>query len=507
MASEEYCLIGKMYFKCFYPLYPKRKTFFAGLTKKVVMQPEQTAIIHRDFFTPSALSALKVEDEDGKSFISAVESMIKLLGKDQRKQWIQSLIEILETTETYGTDRDDKTSGTAYYDKNALNRLRVFLDFDSAHLILPYCIYLIFFFAAKKVLPDEFFYGADYRRQLAEFTDKITMTYGATSKPGCREIISLACRNRNPNMYAQFSYAEMLFYGNNNGVRRDIEKAYDFYKRAAGELAFPGDDPYKFHLHPLALWSIACLYMDYHKKDTPLETCVIEEIEKLSELERFSYAIRYAQAAFVLTESAGVANTLGRLAEMSDEDLPGIKRQQEKSHLESPEYYFDYALSKGYVYAYNNLALHEEKLIFTDAAHANEHLHKYLSNLKRSAEQYEPWAANRLGEYYRTGVIAYHDGAEKLVYPKAPNTANPSLAKAYYKRAIDFFNNADSAWAYANLMIYFPEEFRCNSKLLRQYAVCVRELSNRGAKELLDTKFKEVYGISLDYFLSLDELR
>ena len=514
MDREDYGLMGKLYFQCFHSLYPTRGLFFEkfcfysrnGTAKPdtwfSLTQPEQTAIMRRDHFTDNALDILNIQKED--VFLKAMDLLITDLDSEARKRWVERMISILITTSTFVRQRDAHSgqvdqSSIENYDENVKKRLIAFLNFESAYIIISYCIYLFTYFAAKKGLPDEFFFGSNHRKQLAEFSDKITLTYGCTSKPGVREIISMANRETDPNMYAQFAYAEMLYYGNNNGVCQNIQSAYEYYMRAAGELFFSGDEPYKAHLHPLALWSLACMYMDYHQKGTPLEDCIIDDIEQMSELERFSFAMRYSKIAFALTGSAGVANTLGRLAQMGDRELPGIERQKEKYELESADTYFDYAIGKGYVYAFNNRALAELKQIFTDPANEVAHLHGYLANLEESAKQYEPWAANRLGEFYRTGTV--RDSKNDMLRDFGSDVNRPQLAKEYYKKAIAPFTNADSAWAYANLIIWYPEEFADDSHRLKQYAQRVQELNNQDALQFLKDHFELVYGTSLQAFL------
>ena len=221
----------------------------------------------------------------------------------------------------------------------------------------------------------------------------------------------MASRKKDPNMFAQFSYAEMLYYGSISSIQQDIPKAYEYYKLAAGQLINPEDDPADSHLHPLALWSLACIFMDYHRKK-PLENCMIEELDLLTERERLALAVRYAKTAYDLTGSAGAANTLGRLAQMNDSDIEGMEEIKEQYALEPAEKYFEYAAGKGYVYAFNNRALAELRLVFTDEAHAKEHLRNYKANLVKSAEQHEPWAANRLGEFYRTGTVCDNSSGE-----------------------------------------------------------------------------------------------
>ena len=75
-----------------------------------------------------------------------------------------------------------------------------------------------------------------------------------------------------------------------------------------------------------------------------------------------------------------------------------------------------------------------------------------------------------------------------------PGIIDRKKALYYYKKAIELFNNSDSAWAYAHLIIDYPEEFSDDENKLRRYISNVFALKNKNASKYVVDNFKKSYG-------------
>lgn len=104
-----------------------------------------------------------------------------------------------------------------------------------------------------------------------------------------------------------------------------------------------------------------------------------------------------------------------------------------KKNLNKAREYYEQAASKNYAYAYNNLGkLEEEK------GNISEAFNYYL----KSADLGESWACNKVGEFYRLGILE-HD-MKKAFY--------------YYNRALESNYKVLCNYAYYNLAKYFYME-------------------------------------------------
>lgn len=92
--------------------------------------------------------------------------------------------------------------------------------------------------------------------------------------------------------------------------------------------------------------------------------------------------------------------------------------------------YYNIAASNDYAYAINNLGKIEED---------KGNFEKAFSYYVRSADLGESWACNKVGEYYRKGIIE----------------ENPEKAFSYYNKAIDSNYRTLCYYAYYNLAIYY----------------------------------------------------
>ena len=141
------------------------------------------------------------------------------------------------------------------------------------------------------------------------------------------------------------------------------------------------------------------------------------------------------------------------------------------------EYLFKAAARKGYVYASNNLAAREAEHAFSlyengaSSEELDESIRRYVHYLTLSASRYEPYAANRLGLFFTTGELLASSG-------KVPcrEYINYSLAKEFFKKAT-VCPNANSAWAFLNLIKYFHQDYDNNIELLNEHMDYIKELN------------------------------
>ena len=107
-------------------------------------------------------------------------------------------------------------------------------------------------------------------------------------------------------------------------------------------------------------------------------------------------------------------------------------------------------------------------------------IENYIRYLTIAADKYEPYAANRLGLFYKTGEIRCSEGK---IYRK--EFVNSALAKEYFLRAT-VYPDSNSAWAYFNLLKYYPLEYDQNLELMGEYMDTIKVLN------------PEVYDLVLD---------
>jgi TPR repeat protein len=427
---------------------------------------------------------------DAKAYQSKIECRLGNLPASEENIINRKLIQILDNISIYAIKRCPKAQEDfKNYDTKCISLLRVYFLQKKDFFDLSYNIFLLIYFAVYKHLPADFFYGSDYKKDLKEFNETVICKYGVTSSPGVRAIIALAEREK-PNIFALYEYADMLYYGNLNGPQKDLYKAFHTYQKAAGLNRI--NHIIESTCNPLALWSLAFIYFNYRNSSSPelghFPVGTIPELDSLSKLEKIEGATHYALAAFQLTEDAPSANLLGRITSIREDELPGIARIKQKYSLNSSEEYFKYASEQGYVYATNNLANTELEQIFNTSDNLCTHIERYISLLKLSAEKYEPWAANSLGEIYRTGEIKNRKTNQSIPYK-----TDSQLANKYYHLAIDYFNDINSAWAYANLIVYYPEEYINNYQRFVQHNEKIEKLKNARARELVNEHLLDTY--------------
>lgn len=184
---------------------------------------------------------------------------------------------------------------------------------------------------------------------------KIQLNSGIWSIRGIKEL----AKKNNP--FACFEMASMECYGIITGKKR-YQEAYKYYKIAAE------------HNHPVANWAIGYLYYE-------------GQIGNKSKRDLY-LALKYFNKARKL-KCSNAFNSLGLI--FLNGGVPHIKKNISKA-IEM----FNKALVLGNIYAYNNLGK-----IYEDEKDYKKAYECYII----SADQGESWAANRVGDFYRKGIV------------------------------------------------------------------------------------------------------
>lgn len=498
--SETLGLVGKLYyiFQRKYHCVKNQGDFFEKLVNDKINP--MAHIIEYDYFTKGMkdvfadrLSCDNLDNPDltplGQWNIkyNIRENILKNIGANHKMELNNDLIEILSTTEEYG-DTNLNNDSTYKITKSYSDDKEDLINYINRHndhqtTCLEYHIYLLIYLAVFKQLPRNFEFGNDYKEHLEEFNNEVTCRYGVTSDPGRRTIISMAMREK-PNMFALYEYADMLYYGVKNGPDRDINKAFNCYKRLTS----------KELTNPLAYWSLAYIYFNYHQPGTSLEKCdSIPELDNMSRYEQVDCATIEAINSLKTVKNPAAANILGKIYQISEDSLPNIaviKKRIEKAtgKTDATELYLE-AANAGYSYAYGNLAkIYQNKI--TDGDNSIDNLNQYLKYLNMQAQTHEPWALNALGNFYYEGMV---DNVSYQGY------ANPELAQKYYKDAIDSFKDVNSGWAYANLITKFPDNYpRSNKNIILNHVLKLVETKNHKAIDMVKDKLVEIYSPKYD---------
>lgn len=392
------------------------------------------------------------------------------------------------------------------YSKSDLELLRSYYYIYESHGDFVRNLYLMLYLAITKNLPKELLYGVTYELQLHEFSEKVTKLYGTTSEPATRAILCLADQK---NIIAKYEKAEFYYYGNRRNIPQNIPKAYGLYKEVAG-LDVHSDLPQERNtnsIHPLALWTLGYILFNYRRDKSELKKCApIKEIdgwlESKGRLFVIEKAIKYAKFTLDLIECAPSANILGRIALLTDNDLPGIDDLKLTESLLSAEEYFKYAADKGYVYSINNIALLECNKIFTDEVNAKKHLNNYLLYMKSSASQYESWACTELGNFYRTGEIVRwkDDFSERTKENKVFKSISSEKALFYYRKASEINLDISSGWSCYNIIMYFSDFVKSEGKLY-EYVVKIADLGEEKIIKRTKNILPKIYGLEYEDIL------
>lgn len=219
---------------------------------------------------------------------------------------------------------------------------------------------------------------------------QIQLTSGMWSIRGIKEL----AKKNNP--FACFEIASMECYGIITGKSR-YEEAYKYYKIAAE------------YNHPVANWAIGYLYFEEH-------------IGTKSKHDLYM-AFKYFNKARKL-KCSNAFNSIGLM--ILNKNIPLLRNDENKA-IEM----FKQAISMGNIYAYNNLGK----------------IYEYKKEYKKAYDLYiisanagESWAANKVGEMYRKGILG---------------TKNSSKAYEYYTISSEAPIYTLCAWSKYNLAKYY----------------------------------------------------
>ncbi|MDD6155799.1 MAG: hypothetical protein PUB52_02070 [Lachnospiraceae bacterium] len=498
MSDESYRLMGQLYHLGFkkYRLIKTTNDYFDLVMGVPCTSPTQSDIFQYDFYSKNALSDFKERLISQDEFIRNLEKYVGDMNSTDKIEFNSVLANIVSSVTDYSEcgSRSSNFDSNSFksYETNELLRLKSYYSAKKDNFNLAYNVFLLIYLSVYKRLPVNFFFGTTYEKDLNEFNVEVTCKYGVTSKPGIRAIISLAERNdqNGANIFALYEYADMLYYGTKNGPGKNINAAFKTYKLISNTN---DNSP----CHPLAQWTLAYIFYNYHQPRTELENCdTIPEIEQLDRLDQLKEAIRYAKYAYDLVNNPAAANILGKICMISDKEVPGIESLKVEAGLKEAKKYFQDAADQEYVYAYANLANIYLEEIFDDPSNQIQHLDDYLLTLKKQADQYEPWAANKLGLFYLNGEVESRKTGNKLLFIEPPyDYRDRTRSFLFFSQATSHFNDMNSGWAYANMIINFPKKYIGDEGLttLKQHLEKLKSIGNAGAIQYVNKNFFDTY--------------
>ncbi|MBQ8949821.1 MAG: hypothetical protein IJ065_01480 [Eubacterium sp.] len=348
-----------------------------------------------------------------------------------------------------------------------------------------------------------------YKNDLREYNEQILEKYGVSSGSAEREIMCLADSG---NTVACKLFADLIFY--KKVLRKNFYRdAFELYLKSAGMSVNEFGWSCSGVSYPLSFWMIGYYLVNY-KRESALAKCeTIDIIEEMSLEERFTIALKLAVSTVDNIAASGAINLIGRiLFEVSESEelflhLKEVIRQTVCEHdfseieIETApvmsgedcgllaDKFFVKAAEEGYVYACNNLAVREaEKIInilTSDGGSAedmngsyeiykeevNNAVLDYICFLKIAADRYEPYAANRLGLFYRTGEIKTAEGSYIF-----RDYIDHNMAKEYFKKAT-VCPDENSGWAFLNLIRYYYQDYSNNIELMNEHMDYIKTLN------------------------------
>lgn len=337
-----------------------------------------------------------------------------------------------------------------------------------------------------------------YEADMQEYMEKIVKKYGIASQSAEREIMYMADAG---NKVASKLYADMVFY--KKILRRNpYKEALKLYLRSAG-ITIDGNGRWSCsgESYPLSFWNIGYYLVNYRKSSFLEKSENIDIIDSMSYIERLKTALELAAACITYIDAPGAVNLVGRilLEAGSDEETfkalkPVIVRCVEERDfdrislrsgscsntaecLKQADAFFTASAVAGYVYACNNLAAREARNIISlaeggaDDEEVGESIARYEEYLRLSADKYEPYAANRLGLFYMTGEVE-SDGHRIT----RREYIDQQRAKEYFKKATQY-PDANSAWAFFNLIKYFHKDYDNNIELMNEHMDYIKMLN------------------------------
>lgn len=410
-------------------------------------------IKYYDYFPAGPYSQICNKLNDEKLFISEIDkytSKISLSAQREINFYLPLIIKEISSYNTGGYHA--KKAQTIKYNDSEKSKLISYYNIKNTEFSLSFNIYQTIYFAVKKEVSPNFFFGQTYKADRKEFTEQVLCKYGVISDPGMREIYELAEKG---NVFALYEYSDMMYYGKNDTKTVNYQKAFDYLERCAGIICPTSSE--KARCNPLALWSLSYIYYNY-APNSGIESHHILQLEQLDRNSRVETAIKYAKAAYTLNSCPPAQNMLGVISSNEGTEI------RKKYDLLMPYEYFSNAAAAGYVYAFNRMALMEATAIFTDPTNKLAHLKNYIDHLTSAANKFENWASNRLGYFYLNGeVFCFIDG--KRYTETFSKYSNRQAALKYFKATFSNVIDCNSAWGYANMIIYFHSTNLCDSDI------------------------------------------
>ena len=347
-----------------------------------------------------------------------------------------------------------------------------------------------------------------YKNDLKEYNELILEKYGVSSSSAEREIMCLADSG---NTVACKLFADLIFY--KKVLRKNFYRdAFNLYMKSAGIETGMFGWSCTGRAYPLAFWMIGYYLINYKRESALIKCETIDEIEELSLEDRFTIALKLAVSTVDNITAAGAINLIGRIlfeasenpelfgklkatinSTVCDHDFSSI--DVEVGPVETEEQcgklsdkFFIKAAEEGYVYACNNLAVREAEHIIRilttgDDSESKEEKYEanrleidnavldYMCFLKIAADRYEPYAANRLGLFYRTGEIKTAEGS--FIFREYIDHA---LAKEYFQKAT-VCPDENSGWAFLNLIRYYYQDYSNNIELMNEHMDYIKTLN------------------------------
>lgn len=261
---------------------------------------------------------------------------------------------------------------------------------------------------------------------IQEFID-IQLNSGILSIRGIKEL----AKKNNP--FACFEIASMEFYGIITGKKR-YEEAYKYYKIAAE------------YNHPVANWAIGYLYYEGYIGNKSKRNLYL--------------AFKYFNKARKL-KCSNAFNSFGLI--ILNGNMPHIKKNRDKA-IEM----FKKAKSLGNIYAYNNLGK-----ICEDEKDYKKAFDYYLV----SADSGESWAANKIGDFYRKGVVGKKDLKKAFEYYTV-SSESPKFILCHWSK----YNLAKYFYECGNLEIGVKQDINMAVELLEDVSDELNEAREELAK-------------------------
>ena len=347
-----------------------------------------------------------------------------------------------------------------------------------------------------------------YKDDLKEYNEEILEKYGISSGSAEREIMCLADSG---NTVACKLYADLIFY--KKVLRKHFYRdAFQLYLKSAGISVNEFGWMCSGRSYPLSFWIIGYYLVNYKRESSLAECENIDIIDEMSLEERFTLALKLAVSTVDHISAAGAINLIGRIlfeisedsalfAKMKDVvvstvckhdfDSIGIMTVTVDTQKECgllADQFFIRAAEDGYVYSCNNLAVREAERIIgmlsdDGSGRSKEEIYTankdeidmsvldYICFLKIAADRYEPYAANRLGLFYRTGEIKTSEGS--FIFR---DYIDHKLAKEYFEKAT-VCPDENSGWAFLNLIRYYYNDYSNNIELMNEHMDYIKTLN------------------------------